>query len=34
MGSFQWGRAFEGRMIFDVKFENNKIYVLNADLGQ
>jgi len=30
-GKFIWVKAFDDRLIFDVKFENNKISVLNAD---
>ena len=30
-GKFIWVRAFDNRILFDVKFENNKVFVLNAD---
>jgi hypothetical protein len=30
-GHFIWVRVFEGRQIFDVKIENDKVLVLNAD---
>ena len=30
-GTFLWVRAFEDRFIFDVKFEDSKLFVLNAD---
>jgi hypothetical protein len=30
-GNFVWVRAFEDRLIFDVKLEDNKVFVLNAN---